>query len=152
MTIVPDDTEMRERQRLSQERLQRVTEGKSLRFRRRMERVARTEWVRDIPTVRVLPKSDRWREIMVHPNGNLGFPKEGSAEWPLDQFTLRRLHDGDITLDQSHAETARIAKRVEEEKPQVPTRHAGGARADQQRPAQRRPAPQAPPRPEEPPR
>lgn len=113
MTIVPNEAEWQERQRRLHERLARLTEGKSVRFKRRMERVARTEWARAIPTVRVLPKNDHWRKIMVHPNGNLGFPERGSAEWPLDQFTYNRLRDGDVTLDPAHPHQAvRIQEHV----------------------------------------
>ena len=37
------------------------------------------------------------RAILKHPN-RVRFPKEGAAAWPLDQFTQRRLKDGDIRL------------------------------------------------------
>ena len=146
MTIVPDEAWIKESQRLRQERLERMTEGKSIRYRRRMERVARTEWARDIPRVRVLPKDDKWREIMVHPQGNLGFPKQGSAEWPLDQFTYNRLRDGDITLEEGRQSQVRQEQRAQQ------SRQAGGARGEQRAQQPRRPpqAPPTPPRPDEP--
>lgn len=105
--IVPDEAEMKERLRLRHQRFERLTAGKSIRFKRRMERVERTEAGSDVPKVRVLPKNDEMREYLVHPNGNLGFREHGSVEWPLDQFTLRRLRDGDVTLDESHAQPVR---------------------------------------------
>jgi hypothetical protein len=102
--IVPDETEMKDRARRRHERFQRMGEGKSKRFKRRMERIERTCMVEEVPKVRVLPKNDEIRKILVHPNGNLAFREHGSVEWPLDQFTLRRLRDGDVTLDESHAQ------------------------------------------------
>lgn len=100
--IVPDEAELRERLRLRHRHFEKMCEGKSVRFRRRMERVERTETGQDIPRVRVLPKSHALRKVLVHPGTNAGFLEHGSVEWPLDQFTLRRLRDGDVTLDESH--------------------------------------------------
>jgi hypothetical protein len=33
-----------------------------------------------------------------HPNGNFRFDDNGESNWPLDQFTKRRIRDGDISL------------------------------------------------------
>jgi hypothetical protein len=120
--IVPDEAEVKERARQRHERFQRLTEGKSVRFKRRMDRVERTNMSEDIPKVRVLPKNDEFRKFLVHPLGNIGFRETGSVEWPLDQFTLRRIRDGDVTIDESH--------------PQQPARpHQRPARAQSPAPA-----------------
>jgi hypothetical protein len=47
--------------------------------------------------VRVVPKNDELRLILRHPSAGF-FRGAGAAEWPDDQFTRRRLRDGDITL------------------------------------------------------
>jgi hypothetical protein len=124
MVFVPDDAELRERVRLRHERFQKLTEGKSERFKRRMARVERTQMGQDIPKVRVLPKNDELREILVHPNGNLAFREHGSVEWPLDQFTLRRLRDGDVTLDEGHSQQ-QGRPRSPRPKPPSPPQHSG---------------------------
>lgn len=51
------------------------------------------------PRVRVVPRDDKIREGIKHPSG-VKFPASGAAEWPLDQFTKRRLRDGDITIEE----------------------------------------------------
>ena len=40
-----------------------------------------------------------------YPIGQIGFNEDGEADWPMDQFTQRRLRDGDISLE---APTKRI--------------------------------------------
>lgn len=52
---------------------------------------------RRIPRVRVVPARESLRRILKHPNG-MAFRREGSVEWPLDNFTHRRLRDGDIMI------------------------------------------------------
>lgn len=47
---------------------------------------------------RVLPKNDSVRKLLKHPNAG-AFPEVGSAKWPDDSFTHRRLADGDVTLE-----------------------------------------------------
>lgn len=47
--------------------------------------------------IRVEPKNDELRLILRHPTAGF-FRGRGAAEWPDDQFTERRLRDGDITL------------------------------------------------------
>jgi hypothetical protein len=49
--------------------------------------------------VRVLPRSDAIRKYIKHPKTRVGFPAEGSAEWPNDAFTKRRIIDGDISIE-----------------------------------------------------
>ena len=45
--------------------------------------------------VRVVPAKEEYRAVLKHPNGS-GFPASGSAEWPDDRFTKRRLADGSV--------------------------------------------------------
>jgi hypothetical protein len=45
--------------------------------------------------VRVTPANDELRRVLKHPKGNK-FPESGSTEWPLDQFTRRRIKDGSV--------------------------------------------------------
>ena len=49
--------------------------------------------------VRVNPANEDIRKAISHPSGNLKFPASGSVEWPLDQFTKRRLRDGSVTRE-----------------------------------------------------
>jgi hypothetical protein len=51
-----------------------------------------------VERVRVNPKDDDVREFIKHPSG-IAFPESGSAEWPLDRFTRRRIADGSVTLE-----------------------------------------------------
>lgn len=48
--------------------------------------------------VRVTPKNDELRKFLKHPTNRVGFLAEGSAEWPNDAFTKRRIKDGDVTV------------------------------------------------------
>jgi hypothetical protein len=61
--------------------------------------------------VRVLPTSDAIRKHIKHPISKVGFLAEGSVEWPLDQFTRRRIADGDVTVEQ------REQQQLEQKKP-----------------------------------
>jgi hypothetical protein len=47
------------------------------------------------PGVRVMPKNDDIRGLLKHPSG-ARFRSEGSAVWPDDIYTFRRIQDGDI--------------------------------------------------------
>jgi len=49
--------------------------------------------------VRVLPRDEAVRKSHRNVVGHPNFPAQGSIEWPYDQFTKRRLRDGDITLE-----------------------------------------------------
>ena len=53
-----------------------------------------------VKTVQVTPTKDDYRRVLKHPKGG-GFPKSGSAAWPLDRFTERRIRDGDIKVEQT---------------------------------------------------
>src|SRR5262245_41986391 len=50
--------------------------------------------------VRVTPANDELRKAMKHPVTGMKFPESGSAEWPLDGFTKRRLKDGSVTREE----------------------------------------------------
>jgi hypothetical protein len=52
------------------------------------------------PGVRVTPRDDDMRRVLKHPSAG-GFRAEGSATWPNDRFTKRRLADGTVTRDES---------------------------------------------------
>jgi hypothetical protein len=51
--------------------------------------------------VRVVPKNADIRKYIKHPKTKVGFLAEGSAEWPNDTFTKRRIADGDVTILES---------------------------------------------------
>jgi hypothetical protein len=61
-------------------------------------------------TLRVTPTSDAIRMVLSHPNGG-GFGKEGSAEWPDDGFTLRRIEDGDVKVESAEQPPAEPEKK-----------------------------------------
>jgi hypothetical protein len=61
--------------------------------------------------VRVVPKNDQIRKYLKHGITKVGFLAEGSAEWPNDAFTKRRIRDGDVTVEQREA--PREARREE---------------------------------------
>ena len=77
----------------------------------------------DIPkSLRVIPKNDQLRKFLKHGVTRVGFPKEGSAEWPNDTFTHRRIKDGDVTVEKAAEKKAEHrpkheAKRKEAEPP-----------------------------------
>lgn len=54
--------------------------------------------------VRVLPRTDEIRKYLKHPGTRVGFLAEGSSEWPNDQFTRRRIRDGDISIERKEPE------------------------------------------------
>jgi hypothetical protein len=93
-----------------------MTEEKSARHK---QIDARRERVRSLTPqaqrVRVTPKNDQIRKLIGHPSVGK-FPAEGSAEWPLDTFTRRRIADGDVTVE-GEKEGKRAAKPAEPPKP-----------------------------------
>lgn len=50
--------------------------------------------------VKLIPKNDLVRKLLKHPGGR-AFPDSGSADWPDDSFTHRRILDGDVTVEES---------------------------------------------------
>jgi hypothetical protein len=67
---------------------------------RRQERLRNIRQSTSVPRVRVTPKTDAIRKHIYHPRTGARFPAEGSVEWPLDQFTKRRIRDGDVTIEE----------------------------------------------------
>jgi hypothetical protein len=62
--------------------------------------------------------------VLKHPKGG-GFPESGSAEWPDDRFTKRRIADGSVTREATDETQQNRKKR---------TRHDNGERSqDEQR-------------------
>jgi hypothetical protein len=54
--------------------------------------------------MKVWPKNDEIRRVIYHPTGNIHFPAEGPSDWPEDQYTARRIRDGDVTASDPGAE------------------------------------------------
>lgn len=74
----------------------------------RQRRDERTKAILDaqaVKRVRVLPANDAIRAAIKHPTGGIAFPASGSVDWPLDQFTKRRIRDGDVTIEEAPADT-----------------------------------------------
>lgn len=64
--------------------------------------------------VRVLPRDEQIRKYIKHPATKVGFPAgEGSAEWPNDAFTKKRVIDGDVRVEQAAAPEASEAAEQE---------------------------------------
>jgi hypothetical protein len=77
------------------------------------------------PTVKVTPKDDTMRRLLQHPRAG-GFRKDGSAEWPDDRFTKRRLRDGDIELEKQNNQ-----HKPEQQKPPPHGAHRSAKHDDQ---------------------
>jgi hypothetical protein len=75
-------------------------------LQRRRDRVAQINEGRKVARVRVVPKNDAFRKALFHPRTRMRFPAQGSAEWPLDQFTKRRIRDGDVTIEAQREQRA----------------------------------------------
>ncbi len=50
-------------------------------------------------TVIVRAAKENVHKYVFHPAGIIRFGSDGTAEWPNDQFTRRRVRDGDITVE-----------------------------------------------------
>lgn len=70
-------------------------------------------------TVRVTPVNDEMRRVLAHPQTGY-FPAEGSMEWPDDGFTLRRIQDGDVKVEEE--------QRQEEKQPEDKQSSRGAAK------------------------
>ena len=66
--------------------------------------------------VRVLPRNEQIRKYIKHPATRVGFPAEGSAEWPNDAFTKRRIIDGDVTVEAPGVLQASEQRAIEQKK------------------------------------
>jgi hypothetical protein len=99
----------RRQQELSQQQQQPAPE-KSDRWKRREARRLRVRAMTpEVARVRVTPTSDVFRGAIKHPGG-VAFRSTGSAEWPMDQFTKRRLRDGSVTLEGGDVAEQRSAR------------------------------------------
>jgi hypothetical protein len=62
------------------------------------ERMQEADFSEGRRVVRVLPRTDEIRKYVKHPATRVGFLADGSAEWPNDAFTKRRIRDGDVSV------------------------------------------------------
>jgi hypothetical protein len=77
-------------------------------LQRRQDRLARIRESRQTQRVRVVPANEEIRKIRFP--GRNRFPAQGSAEWPLDQFTKRRIREGSVMIEERREETRRAAR------------------------------------------
>lgn len=70
--------------------------------------------------LRVVPRTDDIRKYLKHGLTKVGFLAEGASEWPNDQFTRRRIADGDISVERAEPEPEQEQKVIE---------HKSGAKA-----------------------
>jgi hypothetical protein len=78
----------------------------SRREERRAERLQQARGTVTPGRVRVLPRDDEFRKSHRNVVGHPDFPEQGSVEWPNDQYTKRRLRDGDVTIEPEAAPEA----------------------------------------------
>jgi hypothetical protein len=65
-------------------------------------RLAEKDFDEERRVFRVVPKNDLIRKHLKHPTrGRMN--AEGSTEWPNDQFTRRRIKEGDVTVEERAA-------------------------------------------------
>jgi hypothetical protein len=76
----------------------------SRREERRAERLQQARGTVKPDRVRVLPRDDEFRKSHRNVVGHPNFPEQGSVEWPNDQYTKRRVRDGDVTIEEPQAE------------------------------------------------
>src|SRR5262245_21552637 len=60
--------------------------------------------------VTVVAANEDLRRVLAHPNGG-GFRKDGTASWPDDSFTRRRIRDGDVTVQEETAQQEQQPRR-----------------------------------------
>jgi hypothetical protein len=75
---------------------------RGLRMNERIEKMREQAAKVQRPTIKVTPKDDTMRKLLQHPKAG-GFPVDGSADWPNDRFTQRRIRDGDVTVAGEHS-------------------------------------------------
>jgi hypothetical protein len=85
----------------------------SMREQRRADRLQQARGTVTPERVRVLPRDEAFRKSHRNVVGHANFPEQGSVEWPFDQFTKRRLRDGDITIEAVAPEVQQRAKEPE---------------------------------------
>jgi len=84
---------------------------RSEQWHRRKARMRKIAQMKAVSRVRVLPRDETVRQDIRHMPGGIAFPAEGSVEWPLDQFTKRRLREGVVMLESDEAMKARQEER-----------------------------------------
>jgi hypothetical protein len=67
------------------------------------ERLYEKDFDQGRTVVRVVPKNAELRKYLKHGVTKVGFLAEGSAEWPNDSFTRKRIKDGDVTVEEAAA-------------------------------------------------
>jgi hypothetical protein len=84
------------------------------------ERMQEADFNEGRRVVRVLPRSDEIRKYLKHPATRVGFLAEGTAEWPNDAFTKRRIRDGDVSVAVVEAVPEAVAeqKKIAGKKPE----------------------------------
>lgn len=101
-----------------------------------------------IPLVRVVPANESMRRMMRHPDSATQFGKTGSVEWPMDQFTQRRLRDGAIRLeDEEEQKKVKVLERANPLRESEPESQPQQQRSERQQPRQQ-PERQQPEKPE----
>jgi hypothetical protein len=60
---------------------------------------------------KVYALKDNVKKYIFHPSNRVKFDEDGEADWPLDQFTIRRVRDGDISMEPPPKPAARITHR-----------------------------------------
>jgi hypothetical protein len=93
----------------------------NIRWERRQARLALIKESRGVKHVRVHPRDDVIRRDIQHPLARRKFLAEGSTEWPLDQFTKRRLRDGTVRLESAEETQARTETRARDRQPRNST-------------------------------
>jgi hypothetical protein len=73
-----------------------------------------TDSMPKIERVRVVAANEALAKVLKHPSGGRKFPEGGgSVEWPLDNFTKRRLADGSVTREAPEESAKRARPRHE---------------------------------------
>lgn len=134
---------MPEQEQVNTEKTERTKRPKSIRWQRRQERLARIRETKREERVRVHPRDDVIRRDIRHGVSRQAFPKQGTVEWPLDNFTKRRLRDGTVRLESAHEKKERIEQR-ERDRRGGEQRNKEQPNGNQQR-GQRQPTPEAAP-------
>jgi hypothetical protein len=62
--------------------------------------------------MKVRAKNDEIKNVLYHPTGGR-FRDDGTAEWPDDTYTYRRIEDGDVIVDEATPEAAKKSKTKE---------------------------------------
>jgi hypothetical protein len=96
-----------------------------------------------VERVRVSPASEELRQVLKHPKSAVKFPASGSVEWPLDQFTRRRIKDGSVTREEDRRPQGGNPQQSSQRRPQHSPSPQGQQPAPQQ--SQPQPVPPVPP-------